>query len=438
MKRVCIDDFALKKRHTYGTIMVDLDTHRVVDLIRSRDGEEVTSWLKTFPNLEIVSRDGSITYAHSIAEAHPKAIQISDRFHLLQNLTKYCTEFFKSVVKANVKIPVTTLKEAPPMNLNNLNIPFTEKVKMVNGLMDSGYTFHQIAKALQMDIRTVKKVLSMSLNEQEEYLMSAMKLSHEHKMLQKEKQICEVRQLYKQGNSKRSIARQLGLDPRTISSYLNLETTGMHASLGQTRTSMLDPYAEEIKRYVTNRYTSVQIDAILRKKGYKGSASTVRHYISKLKKSLFEDPQLLHDTKFEFVKRKEIITLLFHSKKTKTKLSEEQIKEIYKLHPKIESIIDLVNDFRDILRQKRNDALQSWIERATALDIQPLNSFINGIERDLTAVKNAISYEYNNGLAEGKINKLKLVKRTMYGRCLFDLLKNKVLLLEYEKKALFN
>lgn len=438
MKKVCIDDFALKKGHTYGTIMVDIDTHRVVDLIRSRDGEEVTNWLKTFPNLEIVSRDGSITYAHSITEAHPKAIQISDRFHLLQNLTKYCIEFFKSVVKTNIKIPVTSLKEAPSMNVNHLNMPFTEKVKTANGLMDNGYTFHQIAKVLQMDIRTVKKVLSMSLNEQEEYLISAMKRSREHKMLQKEKQIHEVRQLYKQGNSKRSIARQLGLDPRTISNYLNPETTGMHASLGQTRPSILDPYAEEIQRYITHRYTAIQIDAILRTKGYKGSTSIVGHYISKLKKSLFEDPQLLHDTEFEFVKRKEIIALLFHSKKTKTKLSEEQIKEIYKLHPKIESIVDLVDDFRDILRQKRNDVLKSWIERATALDIQPLNSFINGIERDLTAVKNAITYEYNNGLAEGKINKLKLVKRTMYGRCLFNVLRNKILLLEYEEKVLFN
>jgi len=438
VKRVCIDDFALKKRHTYGTIMVDLDTHQVVDLIHSRDGEDVTSWLKTFPNLEIVSRDGSITYAHSITEAHPKAIQISDRFHLLQNLTKYCTEFFKSVVKANVKIPVTILKEVPPIDVNNLNMPFTEKVKMANGLMDNGYTFHQIAKALQMDIRTVKKILSMSLNEQEEYLISTMKRSHKHKMLQKEKQIGEVRQLYRLGNSQRSIARQLGLDRRTISKYLNPETTGMHANLGQTRTSMLDPYKEEIKRYVTNRYTSVQIDAILRRKGYKGSTSTVRHYISKLKKSLFEDPQLLHDKEFEFVKRREIIALLFHSKKTKTKLSEEQIKEIYKLYPKIESVIDLVNDFRDILRKKRNDALQGWMERATALDIQLLKSFLNGIERDLTAVKNAIAYEYNNGLAEGKINKLKLIKRTMYGRCQFDLLRNKILLLEYEKKVLFN
>ncbi|WP_439328637.1 transposase [Bacillus cereus] len=260
-----MDDFAKKKRHTYGTIMINIDTHRVVDLIHSRNSEDVTVWLKTFPNLEIVSRDGSITYAHSITEAHPEAIQISDRFHLIQNLTKYCTEFFKSIVTVNVKIPVTNLKEAHSMNVNNLNMPFTEKVKIANGLMNNGHTLHQIAKILQMDIRKVKKVVSMSLNEQEEYLMSTMKRSHEHKILQKEKQICEVQQLYKQGNSKHRIARQLGLNPRTISRYLKTETTGMHANSGQTRASMLDPYGEEIKQYVTSRYTSVQIDAILSK-----------------------------------------------------------------------------------------------------------------------------------------------------------------------------
>ncbi|PEF62584.1 helix-turn-helix domain-containing protein [Bacillus cereus] len=125
-----------------------------------------------------------------------------------------------------------------------------KKVKIANGLMDTGYTFHQIAKAVQMDIRTVKKVLSMSLSEQEKYLMSTMNISHTHKKFQKEKRIYEIRKLYKQGNSAQSIARQLGLDRRTISKYLNPKTTGVHASLGQTKMSMLDPYAEEIKQYV--------------------------------------------------------------------------------------------------------------------------------------------------------------------------------------------
>jgi len=64
------------------------------------------------------------------------------------------------------------------------------------------------------------------------------------------------------------------------------------------------------------------------------------------------------------------------------------------------------------------------------------NSFINGIERDMEAVRNAIKYEYSNGLAEGCINKLKVIKRIMYGRCSFETLKNKILRLE--KMRLFN
>ena len=60
--------------------------------------------------------------------------------------------------------------------------------------------------------------------------------------------------------------------------------------------------------------------------------------------------------------------------------------------------------------------------------IPEMNSFINGIERDIEAVKNGITYDYNNGLAEGSVNKIKVIKRIMYGRCSFDLLKQKVLL----------
>ena len=92
----------MKKRQTYGTIMIDIDTHRVIDMIFSRELNDVTKWLKTYPNMQIVSRDGSITYNKAIALSHPKAIQISDRFHLLKNLTTYCkdylTKFFKSQV----------------------------------------------------------------------------------------------------------------------------------------------------------------------------------------------------------------------------------------------------------------------------------------------------------------------------------------------------
>ena len=63
-----------------------------------------------------------------------------------------------------------------------------------------------------------------------------------------------------------------------------------------------------------------------------------------------------------------------------------------------------------------------------AILTQEFHSFINGLERDIDAVKNGIKYDYNNGLAEGSVNKIKVIKRIMYGRCSFNLLKQKVLL----------
>ena len=74
-------------------------------------------------------------------------------------------------------------------------------------------------------------------------------------------------------------------------------------------------------------------------------------------------------------------------------------------------------------------------EDATALENKEVSSFINGITRDITAVKNAIQYDYNNGLAEGNVNKLKVIKRIMYGRCNFEMLRKKILRRE---NCLFN
>lgn len=86
---VCLDDFTLKKRHTYGSILIDMKTRKIIDLIESRELKDVAAWLKKFKNLKFVNRDGSETYAKAIFQTHPKAIQIIDYFHLLKNLCDY-------------------------------------------------------------------------------------------------------------------------------------------------------------------------------------------------------------------------------------------------------------------------------------------------------------------------------------------------------------
>ena len=93
----------------------------------------------------------------------------------------------------------------------------------------------------------------------------------------------------------------------------------------------------------------------------------------------------------------------------------------------MEQVLKLVSDFKILLSGKDETELDSWIKRAEILQIPEINSFLNLIRSDLEAVKNAIKYDYSKGLAEGHNNKIKVIKRQMYGRCKFDLLRLKVL-----------
>ncbi len=115
-------------------------------------------------------------------------------------------------------------------------------------------------------------------------------------------------------------------------------------------------------------------------------------------------------------------------------LSEDQLYRIIIEYPIIGKAYDIVQSFKEILFAKITEDLDNWINEAALLEIDEINSFIGGISRDIGAVKNAIKYEYSNGLAEGSVNKLKLIKRIMYGRNSYKLLKSKLLWLELKRK----
>ena len=108
VKKIYVDDFAFRKSHSYVSVMVDLETHRIIDILPSRHTNDVQEWLATYPNICVISRDGSPSYASAATNSHPGALQISDRFHLLKGLSGAIDRYIIRQFPSRVEIPATT------------------------------------------------------------------------------------------------------------------------------------------------------------------------------------------------------------------------------------------------------------------------------------------------------------------------------------------
>ena len=382
-----MDDFALRRGSTYGTILIDSKSHRVIDLIPSRERKEVAEKLAEYPNLKVVSRDGSPTYAAAISSANPEILQVSDRFHLLKGLTEACRYILQGLFKANIAIQKP---EGPAGKTSEYNSSYWEK--------------------------GTKK--------------DAPERIHEKNLARKTEAVEEIRRLSAEGRGISEIVRETGKSYATVKKYLQKGYDPEHAGYGRKQLSKLKPYEARIKEMLENKCTFKEIERAIREEGYDGAASTIRMYATRERRLI---KQASGNREKDIIERRWLVKLLYKPMEKVEGLDKGLLERLLEEYPIVQDIYDLVGSFREILFSKKGEDLDAWLEEADRLGLDEIKSFANGLRRDLEAVKNAASHDYNNGLAEGSVNKLKLVKQKMYGRCSFETLRKKMLLQEYYK-----
>ena len=239
--------------------------------------------------------------------------------------------------------------------------------------------------------------------------------------------ICQIQGFLNEGCSYREIARRMGVGRNTIAKYRNGNT--MELSMYGVRQSKLDPYYDFIIQCLKSGWSKSKTVKAVYEKGYTGSKSNAFDYLVKIEEKLNEQftPQPYIRTMTEGLKYrtgscgkdKDYITRegIFRYMWMNTELTEGHKCYVLNQYPHIYELHNCIKEFRRIFEERKVPLLYLFVEKYSKSEIKALRSFANGLSRDIDAVENAVAYDYSNGFVEGTNSRLKMIKRTMYGRC---------------------
>ena len=336
---------------------------------------------------------------------------MSDRFHILKNLTTYAKDYLKKSLNQRISIQISDnplLNNAPvyisEQSMSNTNrnrqLTLEEKYDRVLELSTLGYTKTKICKELNMDIRVYNKLESANQSGIEDRFKVNSDRIHIQRITEKQKLVNEARQLRCQGLSFRKISQKLSLDRHTVKRYCDEKFNPVHASYGKIRNGLVSPYMKKIDNMMSQGIMGSIIESEIRKDGYTGSASSLRHYIANWKRR-FKHEQIVEEPGVEIIERKDIFKLLYNPIDKTEIINVDQYNAIISQYSCFEKIHGVVWGFRALLKSKTPDRLVPWLEEAKGLNISEINSFVEGIYKDIEAVKNAIELSFSSGLIEG-------------------------------------
>ncbi|MEO1686094.1 MAG: ISL3 family transposase [Cyanobacteria bacterium J06631_12] len=391
-----VDDFALRRGQHYGTILVDLETHRPIALLPDRTAETLEVWLKAHPGIEILSRDRSKTYRSGMKAGAPEAIQVADRFHLLQNLEETLEKAFQGKSEAIKSVEIAQLQAA------GIDLPELPKPK------------------------------------------TSRQQRREEKRAQRLENYNQVHALRKQGYKIKDIAHHLGMGKRTVYTYLSHDSfPEWQLPPNREYSSGLDPYKSYlIEQWQQGKRHAKQLFEEIQQHGFTGSYAMVARYLQPLRQSyppMRPTPDSLNDLpgrgpapKVKRANQKALsarrVAWLILQRSETLDNEQEQLLEKLAAQPELSEAISLAQGFLELVRNRLPEQLDDWLKNAMNSSVKAFQTFAKGLTEDYEAVKAGVTLEVSNGQVEGQNNRLKMLKRQMFGRAGLDLLAKRFIL----------
>jgi transposase len=384
-----VDDWAKRKGQSYGTILVDLERQQPIDLLPERSATVLIEWLQQHPGVEIISRDRGSDYSKGATIGAPQAIQVADRWHLLKNLRETLERFFE---RNHNCLRAAALPESLPGQ---------------DALIES-----------------------QTKPEETDSPQAPLTKAQLDKQARRAKRLARyeaVHTLHKHGLTNNQIAKQLKMGRGTVSKFLEADRCPLHAE-GYNLPSKLDPYLDYLeKRWQAGCHNGMDLWRELESLGFNGSRGIVARWVAKKRRTL--PRKNLGPTPRQVVPWSPTRASWLFVKPEQQLTSEDKatLAKMHRASDKATLAYSLGQQFIRMVRDRCPELLVSWIEAVLQSGIGSLVRFAKGVHQDLAAITAALSLPWSSGQTEGQINRLKFIKRQMYGRAKFDLLRKRVL-----------
>lgn len=382
-----VDEWAWRKGQRYGTLLVDLERRRPVELLPDASADSLAAWLQVHPKVEIISRDRAGAFADGARQGAPQAVQVADRWHLIRNLAAALGK----VLDRHAPLLAT------PAGTNQ-SIVSTIPV----GAPASG-------AALRVE--------------------TAQAAGRRQPRLARYEQVCA---LHQQGLSLSAIAAQLQLDRRTVSRFAPAPAFPERKGR-RPQPSLLDQYLPYLlQRWNGGCYNGTQLWRAVQGQGFPGGRSVVARWVARLRRLAGMAPRARSGPATRVAKpprwsARHLTWLVLRRPEALTEGEQRTLRQLTESGPVLQTAGPLAQAFVAMVRARDPSAFDRWLAAAKASEVPELRSVAARFQRDHAAVEAALSLPWSTGPVEGHIHRLKLIKRQGYGRAGFELLRRRVL-----------